>query len=672
MHANRLLHLGIFSLLLLLPRSLHASSTAGITVPGTNAYPNAAMYRVASTLSGSNTVTNAASLYAAAGDLTQTSHYAFFASSRNPFNLYKVRLNGGGASPAFVSASSNIFIRCHNMTVDTRSPSATNHFAYGYDADTSTQIVKIQLFPDPQNLDAAPQLAATLTVPPVSVGSDLAINLVDGYIYYASGTNLVSLNLSSFTTASVGGLFNEVSTRVLYLSNNVYVTTASSRLEKVTLGANGSLTGATALNNVLSSALGTGAATDGPYYYGNSNTNFFVKIKNSTIGNVTPLSWTISQPVDPLGYIEFYNTSVIDPDAGYVFTGTDEHDPGNVSKVFVGVGDIAPSVGGQLFFVRGTWTSSPPTAAHPVQPTNTVGHDTRLGEVYIRSSFMDMQQGYAYFGHDNQPDPPLFQARVTKVQISHKGSIKGNKVTLPVVANLKGLNFYSHATTPATAFSSGLVRLAIYNDNGGKPGTLQWQSDSFSNGGGWLAVTSSVASGPLSAVNLGAGTYWLAWQLDSTLDVPSYKAGSVGDGFITWQSFGTFPANFQDPNNVSSNLFTSTPAGWDSTTANQATQGVVTNHYGAELTSDNWSMYLTYDPATPTPPRFTAGNFQSNNSFNLQLTASSNFPISISASTDFVNWVVIGTNLAGSNGLFQFQDTNTAGNLRRFYRATAP
>ena len=663
--------LAILALIFLSPGAARADLTVGITVPGTNVYPNAAMYRVASVLSGNVTVSNAASLYAAACDATLPTHYGFFISSRNPCVMYKVRLDGSGGSPVFVSASSNLPVRCHNLTLDTRSVAATNHFSYGYDVDAQTHIVRIQLFPDPQNLDAAPQLVSTLTVPAVS-GGDLAMNPAAGVIYYASGTNLVSLSLTDFTTTFAALLVNDNPTRVLYASNCVYVTTGGAELEKITLGLNGSLAGATVASNALTTALNTGATTDGNYYYGNTGTNQLVKIKTSTIGASSPTSWTISQPVDAQGYVMAYNTSVFDPDAGCVFTGTDEHDPGTVNKVSVGTGDVMPISRGLLNFIRGTWTNTPPTAANPVQPVNTAGHDARLGEVYIRSSIIDVQEGYAYFGHDNQPDPPLFQTRVTKVQISHKGSIKGCKVTLPVVATLKSLNFYSHMATPVTAFSSGTIRMAIYNDDGGKPGTLQWQSDSITNGGGWLSVTSSVGGGPLSMLTLRAGTYWLAWQVDSTLDVPSYSAGAAGSGFITWQPFGSFPANFQDPANTASNLFTSTPAGWDANIANQNSLGAAINHYGAELTSDNWSLYLTCDPAVPTPPNFTSGISQPNGIFNLQLTAGSNFPTSVLASTNLLNWVIIATNLAGSNGLFQFQDTNAGSYPMRFYRASEP
>src|SRR5207247_1844776 len=76
-----------------------------------------------------------------------------------------------------------------------------------------------------------------------------------------------------------------------------------------------------------------------------------------------------------------------------------------------------------------------------------------LGEVYIRCGLLDLRQGYAYFGHDNWP------GRVTKVQLSHKGSIKGNKISLPANAAITGVNFYAHVSTPAIATSSGAVRL---------------------------------------------------------------------------------------------------------------------------------------------------------------------------------------------------------------------
>ena len=362
----------------------------------------------------------------------------------------------------------------------------------------------------------------------------------------------------------------------------------------------------------------------------------------------------------------------MDTDAGYMFTGTDEHDPGTVSKVAVGAGDTPPVSRGLLCLIRGNWTTSAPSLSNPILPVNPAGEDARLGEVYLRSSFIDVQAGYAYFGHDNVPDLPLSQARVTKVQISTKVPSRATRWRCRSWQHSKSLNFYSHAATPVTAFSSGMIRLAIYSDNSGRPGNLQWQSDRVANVGGWLAVTSSIASGPLSSLTLGAGTCWLAWQVDSTLDVPSYTNGPAGNGFITWQPFGSFPANFQDPANPASNLFTSTPAGWDATTADQGSQGVATNHYGAELTSDNWSLYLTYDPATPAPPIFNSASYQANGQFNLQVTASSNFPVSILASTNLVNWAVIGTNLTGNNGLFLFQDTNAVRYPWRFYRATAP
>jgi hypothetical protein len=40
----------------------------------------------------------------------------------------------------------------------------------------------------------------------------------------------------------------------------------------------------------------------------------------------------------------------------------------------------------------------------------------------------------------------------------------------------------------------------------------------------------------------------------------------------------------------------------------------------------------------------------------------------IEASTDLVNWTVVGTAQAGPNGLFQFPDVNTGQYPQRYYR----
>ena len=133
--------------------------------------------------------------------------------------------------------------------------------------------------------------------------------------------------------------------------------------------------------------------------------------------------------------------------------------------------------------------------------------------------------------------------------------------------------FYSHA-------AAGNLRLGIYDN--GSPKHLLWQSGAISNtaAGAWLAVP--IAAGTPGGLSLAPGTYWLAWQVDTTYDVPSYVAGGSGDGFFLSQNFGGFPG---------------------------------TTLAGGQSTSETWSMYFNYTP--PVPPRFTGMAFQPDRRFQL-------------------------------------------------------
>jgi len=75
-----------------------------------------------------------------------------------------------------------------------------------------------------------------------------------------------------------------------------------------------------------------------------------------------------------------------------------------------------------------------------------------------------------------------------------------------------------------------------------------------------------VANGAPSSLTLAPGTYWLAWQVDTTADVPSYAAGSSGDGFNLAQTYGSFPATLG----------------------------------GEQSSSEQWSIYFTYSLVPPT------------------------------------------------------------------------
>ena len=116
--------------------------------------------------------------------------------------------------------------------------------------------------------------------------------------------------------------------------------------------------------------------------------------------------------------------------------------------------------------------------------------------------------------------------------------------------------------------------MAIYSDSSGLPNALLWQSAEIPTkdvpaNGGWLSVTSGLPTIP------DAGDYWLAWQIDSTLDVPSYSPqGPPTYGFSVPSAYGAFPASIP----------VAPPPGAIA---------------GLALTSDLWSMNVVYTTSLP-------------------------------------------------------------------------
>ncbi|MCX5792530.1 MAG: hypothetical protein NTY45_10035, partial [Elusimicrobia bacterium] len=75
-----------------------------------------------------------------------------------------------------------------------------------------------------------------------------------------------------------------------------------------------------------------------------------------------------------------------------------------------------------------------------------------------------------------------------------------------------------------------------------------------------------ISAGAPTTLTLNSGTYWLAWQWDSTANGPSYTAGSAGSGNYLGQAYGSFPA------------------GWS----------------GGTSSTEQWSIYATQAPPTVT------------------------------------------------------------------------
>jgi PKD repeat protein len=131
--------------------------------------------------------------------------------------------------------------------------------------------------------------------------------------------------------------------------------------------------------------------------------------------------------------------------------------------------------------------------------------------------------------------PSVLAAHVNYVQV--KGFAKATKTTLSTSnALIESVSFYSHS-------NSGNVRLAIYSDSAGAPGTLLWQSNPTAvSATGWMSI--NTASGTPTRLVLNSGTYWLAWQWEGVTDGPSYTAGAAGDGNWRAQAYGSFPSTW--------------------------------------------------------------------------------------------------------------------------------
>lgn len=97
--------------------------------------------------------------------------------------------------------------------------------------------------------------------------------------------------------------------------------------------------------------------------------------------------------------------------------------------------------------------------------------------------------------------------------------------TLPSAGSLQSISFY--VTTAA-----GQLRLGVYTDASGVPGTLVAQTAAFTPVVGWNTVA-------LTSSSLSAGTYWLAYAPSS--NSLAFKVIGTG-GLSKWKNIGSFAA----------------------------------------------------------------------------------------------------------------------------------
>jgi hypothetical protein len=254
------------------------------------------------------------------------------------------------------------------------------------------------------------------------------------------------------------------------------------------------------------------------------------------------------------------SAGLADPPSGYTIYGTDGVFPMKVFKVKNNAGNSAPTenAGPPLQLQPGfAMTLCDGNPGYPdTSPQTSAPFTFPYGEVFAQGAVIDNNAGYAYFGTDSAP------GQVVKVAFSQKAAIKGTQAVLAQTAVVNDIKFYSTA-------AGGHVRLGIYDNS--SPPNLLWDSGTIANTttAGW--ITQNISSGSPTALTLNAGTYWLCWQVDSTLDIPSYSLGAAGTGLIQDYTYGAYPGTLN----------------------------------AAQSTSDNWSEYLDYTvsgaTATNTP-----------------------------------------------------------------------
>ena len=416
--------------------------------------------------------------------------------------LSKVKLNAGGAVPTVVDYTTSYhdgpatfgnIAGAVSMAIDTGSGlnNLSDHYAYvGGSSCTNSgglsnggKIMKVQLFPADANFPngdpgAAPKVVSVYSVSGSSPGFAAAVD--DNYAYFLSGTNITRIDLhladnSPNKITTITGLPNLVYYKADIVnsggSDMLYVQALGAGVVEINVAAgnvkntNGVLTlnsGPTVLPFSTSSPGTFAADATQPYaYIGDgvpNNTTYAhytattfqsslskVVLSGPNIGAVTAVSplpvlptFVPADPVNvPAGQKDRTGLSLaaIDPDSHAIIVGTDNNLPGNVLKFSSGGNS---DLTGPIFAGA---VQMPYNAAYYQNTDPVLKQDTfpyRVGDINMRDVGIDSKAGYIYFGTDTNT-PHLLQ-----VQYSQKGSIKGNKVTLPAAAHLTSVNFYAN------------------------------------------------------------------------------------------------------------------------------------------------------------------------------------------------------------------------------------
>jgi hypothetical protein len=622
----------LFAIVAGLARPAAGASTAGITTPGTTAYPNAGMRRLSKLILSTNLY---ASMYAAVIDRANGFGYFTTAGAIDPGYVIKVDLRG----PVPVELGA-VACRSGELNLDAGVIDTAAGFAYFGTTTSPGKIVKIGLglgTNAPTYVDSL-TLSNQENLPWGAVIDDNDPNPTNHYAYFGCGTSpgrVVKLALGTFKeigSVQLASSENGIRRGVIDAANG-YAYFAGPGLSggtnfptvvKIALGAGASppaRVGAITLDFVRHDGIGSAVidGTTGSACFGTYLTNVPARVyKVALDAGANPPTLLQTLTLNPNE--RELCSAVIDPFSGCALFGTDHTYPAKIYKVKGSTGNSAASEAGSLQLMAGTCAPGcyPPDGAN-ILNTNPVLY----GELFLQSAVIDPEQGYAWFGCDSHP------GQVVKVAFSQQGALKATRVTLVETAYVSEVCFYSHAAT-------GDARLPIYDD--ASPQNLLWQSDSVPNtaSDAWLSVL--VLSGLPATLTLAPGAYWLAWQVDTTVDVASYAPGPNGAGLLLNQAYGTFPASLG----------------------------------GEQSSAETWSLYFTYNTTPPPRPLFDNFGFLSNSGFGGQLSAAPGYAFRLQASTNLSDWSFIGGGIADTNGLLLFQDLNPSNFAQRFYRPVWP
>lgn len=472
--------------------------------------------------------------------------YAYAVSANT---VYKVLMGGPGVGPVQESTLS-LGTAIGAIVLDATDPNPANHYAYIASYSNTAEIFKLQLPASPANggpADATnPTLISTLTLNgptypgPGSLILHGAIDTSAGFAYFEASRcpNVIQIALNGAGAPTEGAL----------ITTTLPSDTTMARIPAID-------TSQAAHYLYLSS-----------YFYETPSTA--VKINLSTLTQVSATNFQVNANAcnGPNATEMYVSGGLADAASRYLIWATDGVFPMKVFKMKMNSldGPMTENTG-WFHLLSGTVAlTDPPNPTPPCDsdaglpngsPDN--GATFPYGEVFAQGLAIDQTRGYAYIGQDSSP------GQVTKIGYSQLSAVKATEITVTAAGTAAAINFYSMA-------AAGNLRLGIYDN--GSPQNLLWDSGVQPNAaaGGWISIP--MAAGTPASLTLTPGIYWLAWQVDNTLDVPSYTAGAAGTGLLLEQAWGPFPGTMA----------------------------------GAQVTSENWSIYVDAGPAGTGTPSSTA------------------------------------------------------------------